>query len=386
MRTPPAALLLLAAGFLSGCGGADRGLRLVTLTDLTGPHAAIGQGIRMAVELALADRRAELLDAGWRIGLASFDAFESSPDLPDAVSRIAAQADVFCAVAHTSTDGNIAAAQILNAAGIPVLLPAETAPLPSGSGLAETAWLSADDPTRGGAIANWAAKSFADILLLMDSGRHAQAVGGGFLKRAGELGVSVSISPFPADDDPSGWALSIHRASPKLIVFSGSSSTAGTLLGSLENLEYSGAFFFAESEADDSLPEVFSSDRIRIYFSPAAEQSEAFLRPGHFAVAFRGAYDADAPDLSGLGYDAAAICLQSLLLAGNTGADPTTLRMEIAAEWRTDFMLHGLTGEYSPARRPCRTSIYVRSDDSPTGWQSVSPLADSGCGRVAGGG
>jgi ABC-type branched-subunit amino acid transport system substrate-binding protein len=390
MRAGPSVLLLLAAGILSGCAGTERGLRLILLTDLTGPHSPTGQGIRMAAELALTEHQSALSDAGWRVELAAFDACGSSPDLPGAISRIASQPDVFCAVVHTTAEGNISAAQILHAAGIPTVLPLDTSPLPAGERFPETAWLSPDDPTHGAAAAEWAAAAgFTDVFLLTDSSRHAQAVGEGFLQRAGDLGLSVSASLLPVEINSTAWIPSFNTASADLVVFSGSSGFAGSILGSLESLAYSGSFFFAESEGEDRLPKDFSSGTVRIFFSPAAEHSEDFLRAGRFADAFRDAYGTDPPDLAGPGYEAAAICLQSLLHAGGSDPASPSPRAGILAEWQTDVVFHGMTGDYSPARgRPCRISIFARPADSESAWEPVFPDpaaggTDSVCGWTA---
>jgi hypothetical protein len=193
----------------------------------------------------------------------------------------------------------------------------------------------------------------------------------------------------PMENDSSGWIPSFNNASPDLVVFSGSSVFAGSVLASLETLAYPGSFFFAESEGEDRLPKDFSSASIRIFFSPGVQHSEDFLRAGRFADAFRDAYGTDPPDLAGPGYDAAAICLQSLLRAG--GPDPASPapRAGILAEWQTGVVFHGTTGDYSPARgRPCRILIFTRPADSESAWEPVFPDAaaggaGAGCGWTA---
>ncbi len=382
-------VLLLAAGILTGCGKNERGLRILTLTDLTGPQSAIGQGIRMAAGLALLENQAALLDAGWRVDVTAFDTYASSQNLSDAVSQIASQPDAFCAVVHTDTAGNSSAEQILHTAGIPTILPLETTPLSAGGGHAETVWLSADDQTHGAAAAEWAAANAdSKIFLLTDSNRHAQAVGKGFLHRAEDLGLTVSVFPFSAGEDPSDWIPSFKSAAPQTVFFSGSSRLAGSTLGALEGLTFQGSFFFAESEAEDRLPKDFFSETIRLFFSPAAEHSEDFAKNSEFADKFRNAYEVDPPDLSALGYDAAAVCIQSLLKADGSDPSPSSLRARIISRWQSGEIFAGITGDFSPARgRPCRIPIFTRSPNTESPWTPVVSAgtmngAEDGCGRA----
>ncbi|MFN2299316.1 MAG: ABC transporter substrate-binding protein [Anaerolineales bacterium] len=369
---PPrlSAWLLLAAVVLGGCRWSGHSLRIITLTDLTGPKAIFGQGIRTAAGLALEDYREILLDAGWRVELTAFDAHPSAHDLPSAVSNMAFDPDVVCAVVHTGTGGNVSAAQIFHSAGIPTIVPAETAPLPSGPGLEDTVWLSADDRMHGATAAEWAvAAGQTRLFLLTDPDAHAKAVGEGFLLRAEELGGWVAGFPLSPEHYPSEWIPSFQAVEPDLVFFSGSSIVAGSILRDLEALSYHGSFFFAESEGEDRLAEDFASETIPLLYSPAVEYSEQLEQDVGFAERYRSASNADPPELSALGYDAAAICLQSLLALDSTNAGPSSPRKRILAEWHEGISFRGITGEYSTAGgRPRNVRIFVRNADSDGSW------------------
>jgi branched-chain amino acid transport system substrate-binding protein len=357
-----------------GCRRSEHGLRIVTLTDLTGPQAVVGQGIRLAAELALAENQTPLRNAGWRVELTAYDAYGFAQDLPASVSRLASQADAFCAVVHTGSEGNASASQILHAAGIPAVYPLETAPLPDGEEPMDTVWLSADDSTHGAAAAEWAAANARTIiLLLLDSNPHAQAVGEGFLRRAEDLGLSVSGVQLSAVQDPSEWIPSFYSTPPQLVFFSGSSDLAGSILAVLEDLSFHGSFFFAECEGENRLPKTFFSDTIPLFFSPAAEQSEDFMRIDGFADRFREAFGADPPDLSALGYDAAVVCLQTLLEIDASDTGPTSPRERTISIWQAGKTFQGITGGYSARGRPCRTALFTRFGNSESPWTPVLP-------------
>jgi ABC-type branched-subunit amino acid transport system substrate-binding protein len=362
LRTARAlALLLLGAGIFSGCGDSVRKLRLVTLTDLTGPNAAYGDGIRKAAGLALEEHRLALEKAGWQVELTAYDARGSVQDFTAAVSRIAAQPDVFCGILHTDTAKIFSAIPLLRTAGIPAVFPAETTPVPEDDPLSGTLWLSPDDSVHGAADAGWAAADgFTEVFMLAESGGHSQIIADGFLQRAETLTLPVTVFPLSPQQYSSAWILSFNNAAPRLVYYSGSAHALPALLADLERLGFQGSFFFAEGEAEDRLPTPVESDSIRFIFSPAAYRSEDILRDDPFAEKYRGAYEADPPPLSELGFDAAALCLQPLLQAGRGDPDPSVPRDAVRSAWRSGRTWEGYGGSYSlDGRRPCRTWIYT---------------------------
>jgi ABC-type branched-subunit amino acid transport system substrate-binding protein len=370
MKPLAPAFLLLWAGILTGCAQAERSFRIVTVTDLSGPQSEYGQGIRTAAALALEDQQAALLGAGWRVELSSLDASGSAQELASAVSRLAAQADTLCAVVHTAGGGNIDIAGIFHSAGIPTVLPAETAPVPAGNPLPEILWLSPDDRAHGAADAEWAADGGSSgVFLVLDSGDHAQAIGEGFLGRARDLGVSVTEIHFSPSEKISARLSSADSARPQWIYYSGSLDAVPSILGDLESAGYRGALFIAESEAEDSLPRIAVSGGIRLYFSPAAADSENFSRSAGFAEKYRQAYAAESPPLAALGYDAATFCLRAL--AGRKASDPRRIspRADILSDWRSGAEWKGVAGEYSADRqRLCPPPVFLLSKETGADW------------------
>jgi ABC-type branched-subunit amino acid transport system substrate-binding protein len=360
------ALLLLGAGLFSGCGEFVRKLRLVTLTDLTGPNAAFGDGIRKAAELALEDHREALEKAGWRVELTAYDARASAQDFAAAVYRIASQPEVFCAVVHTQTDRIFSAVSPLRTAGIPAVFPAETTPVPEDDPLSGTLWLSPDDNIHGAADAEWAAAAgFTNVFLLAASGGHSQTIADGFLQGAETFALQVTHFQLSPQKYSSAWVLSFNTAAPQLVYYSGSALAIPSLLADLERSGFEGSFFYAEGEAEERIPAAFESESIRFIFSPAAYHSEEIFRDLPFAEKYRGAYEADPPPLSELGFDAAALCLQPLLHAGAGDPDSSVPRDAVRSAWRSGGAWEGFGGLYSlNGRRSCRTWIYTFPQNS----------------------
>jgi ABC-type branched-subunit amino acid transport system substrate-binding protein len=376
------ALLLLGVGIFSGCGDAARRLKLVILTDLTGPDATTGSGIRKAAALALEADREALENDGWGVDLTAYDAHGSAQDFSAAVTRIVSQPDVICAVVHTGTAGNLLAVPLLRLAGIPAVFPAETAPLPENDPLAGTLWLSPDDRIHGAADAEWAAAGgFGGVLLLAESGGHSRTVADSFLQRAETL--HLTVTPFRVSSGPysSDWIPSFNSAAPQLVYYSGSAFAIPSFLAELERSGFHGSFLYAEGEVEDRIPSSFESDSIRLLFSPAAYHSEDFFQEDPFAEKYRRAYGADSPPLSELGFDASALCLEPLLSARAENPNRPAAREVILAAWRSGGTWEGLGGVYSlGGPRPCRTWMYSPPHDSITVWMPV-PAPNSPAGK-----
>ena len=363
------ALLLAGAGIFSGCGDATRRMRLVTLTELTGPHAQFGNGIRKAAGLALEEYRAALENAGWYVEIAAYDARGPAQDFSAAVSRIASQPDVLCTVVHAGTAGTFSALAPLRAAGIPAVFPAETAPLPDDDPLPGTLWLSPDDRIHGAADAEWAAANgFSGVFLLEESGAHSQAIADGFLERAETFSLPVTQFHLSAGQYSSAWVLSFNSTAPPLVYFSGSAFTIPPLVQDLEQSGFTGSFFYAESLAEDSIPAPLVPDSIQFIYSPAAFHSEESFHNEAFAEKYRAAYGSDPPPLSELGFDASALCLQPLLQKGNGDPILSAPRDAIRFAWQTGDTWEGFSGTYSlNGGRSRRTWIHIPSRDAITG-------------------
>jgi ABC-type branched-subunit amino acid transport system substrate-binding protein len=362
--------VLLGAVLLSACGNFERKLRLVTLTDLTGPQAVYGDGIRTAAALALADRSPLLEAAGWRIELTAYDARGSTEDLAADIARIAAQPDVFCAVVHTRTDGIFLSLPSLRAAGIPVVLPVETTPLSDDNAFPAAAWLSSDDRAHGAADADWAAANgFQSVFMLVESMDHSQTIAESFRQRAVFLSMDVTRQAVSSNRYSNAWILPFSAAAPQLVYFSGSAFAIPALLRALEETGYHGAFLFAEGEAEDQIPTPYQSDSIRLLFSPATADSEFFSRDSLFTEKYRAAYKVIPPPLSALGYDAASLCLQPLLETDALDPNFSAPRKMILSAWQKDGLSVGATGEYpAGGGRPCRTWMYSPPRDSAVDW------------------
>lgn len=373
-RRFPLFLLLIGAGILSACGRAERNLRIATFTNLTGPQAVFGQGIRRGTMLSLAAHRVALGEAGWHLETAAFDARVESDDLPAAVSRIASDPEIVCAIIQTDTAGNLSVAPLFHAAGIPAVLPAETAPLPAP--FPDAVLLSPEDSAHGSADAGWlAAQGFGRVFLLAGSDIHARNIAGGFLRRAESAGVNVFPAAVSDPNEPPAWSAAYSVSSPEIVYFSGSADRIAGLLGDLDRLGFHGPIFYAESDPQEELPEPPASFRTRFYFSPATADSESFGSIASFDREYRSAYGEDPPPLAALGFDAATACLLPLITRGRPAP-----RSQTASDWFSGIRFEGLTLTSDDlSARSCPGDLYVFSGETDAGWTPIPRDSTSGC-------
>jgi ABC-type branched-subunit amino acid transport system substrate-binding protein len=369
----PLALLILSAGILAACGRVERSVRIAVLTDLTGSHSVSGEGIRHAATLALEERRGALLAAGWNVELVAFDAHGSAPEWDSTLRTIVADPDTVCAVVHTDTVGNLSAAEIFHAAGVALILPAETASLPTAASRPETVFLSPDDRSHGASDAGWAlSRSSARIFLTTDSDNHSLAIGEAFRDRAQAGGSAVYTFRIQTPQDLSDWTSSFKSIRPDLVYFSGSSSLAQSLLDRMAASGFPGPLFFAQADPEDPLPATFASESVALVFSPATADSAGAAAFPAALDNYRSAYGVDPPAIAALGYDAAAICLSPFLKMEASGTNPFDARSWILEQLRAGGVFHGLTGSYEfKGERPGRIPIYFRAQSPGSGWTPV---------------
>jgi ABC-type branched-subunit amino acid transport system substrate-binding protein len=380
------ALLFLAAGILAACGRAERKVRIVALTALTGPSSVTGEGIRRAAALALDDRRGALLAAGWDVNLAVFDAHETAPDLETTARNIAADPSVACAVVQTGSDGNFAAAKIFHAAGIANILPGETTSLADPASQPETFYLSPDGGSHGASDAEWIlSRGAARILLTTDADARALAIAGGFRDAAQTGGATVYTFQINSDQDLSDWTTYDQSIRPDLVYFSGSSQLALSLLDRMIASKLPGSLFFAQDNPEDGLSSLFESDSVPLMFSPATPDSAGAAVASVLLEKYQQAYGSDPPTLAALGYDATALCLAPLLKKGTSDLSPDDARSWVLDQLRGSSIYPELTGFYAPGGgRPCRAPIYIGAQNPLFGWTLVpapepAPQTTPGC-------
>jgi branched-chain amino acid transport system substrate-binding protein len=373
---------LLLAGALISCGRAGREVRIATLTDLTGPRAFFGEGIRRAAGLAAEEWAPGLQSSGWRVRLDAYDAFGAQEAFTDTVHRMAADPEIACAVIHTDTDGNEQAIRIFHTAGLANILPAETADFDPGGLPPETAVLPPSDLRRGAAAADWSnARGDGKILLLFDSGARAVAVADGLRNRADALGLAVYALTISDGEGVSRKISPFLAVKPDSIFYSGSPQIGLPVLQYLDHAGFSGPFFYIESEAEDRLPDAFSSDTVPLFFSPAAPDSEPFASTPSFSEKYRAAYGEDSSPLAEPGYDAATFCLASLLAAGRNEAGPLPSRSRVASFLHSGKLFQGVTGSYEfSGGRSCIVAIYRFQPPPSAAWVRLPESAgESDC-------
>jgi len=373
MKRATLALFLLSAGILAACGRVERKVRIAVLTDLTGPRAVYGEGIRRAAALALEERRVALLAAGWDVDLAAFDAHSSAPELDATIRAIASDPDTFCAVVHTDFEGNLAAAKIFHPAGLANILPAETASLPDPASQPETLFLSPDDRSHGASDAEGAlSRAAVRILLTTDGDTHALSIAAGFRERAQSGGLTVYNFQIISEQDLADWTSSYQSIRPDLVYFSGSSQLALSLLDRMAASGFPGSLFFAQDNPEDPLPSHFTSDSVTLMFSPAtADSGGAAVVPAAINN-YRTAYGADPPAMAALGYDAGSFCLSPLLKKSTGNLSPASARSWVLDQLRAGGVYPGLTGSYNlGGERPCQIPIYLGAQNSLSGWTPV---------------
>jgi ABC-type branched-subunit amino acid transport system substrate-binding protein len=364
------ALLILSAGMLAACGRVERKVRIAVLSDLTGPRSASGEGIRLAAALALEERRAALLAAGWNVELEAFDAGGPAPDWDATLRSIAADPLTVCAVLHAGRDVNFSAADIFQSAGLAFVLPAETALLPSSVSSLPAVYLAPDDRIHGASDAGWAlSRSPARILLTTDSDPHALSIGEGFRDRAQSGGSAVFSYRINTPQDLSDWSASFKSIRPDLVYFSGSSGLAQSILERMAASGSAGPLFYAQDDPEDPLPAAFASESLPLVFSPATADSAGAAALSAARDKFHAAYGADPPALAALGYYAAAICLSLLLQRNPADLLPTDARSWVLDRLRAGGVFSGLTGSYSlDGERPGRVPIYLHAPKPGSAW------------------
>jgi branched-chain amino acid transport system substrate-binding protein len=131
-------------------------IRLATHSPLTGPLAALGEGIRLGTQLAVEQKAGGLARAGVSVEVVAFDD-EATPDVGIAnARRIVSDPTIVAVIGHLNSGVALPASEIYRDAGLVMISPANTNPAITDRGLFNVNRVLGRDDVQSGAAAQYA--------------------------------------------------------------------------------------------------------------------------------------------------------------------------------------------------------------------------------------
>ena len=363
--------LLIAAFSLSGltCGGERSAPKAASQADipvgvyaaLTGPTATFGRGTREGVELAAEEiNAAGGLLGGRKIRLIVEDDQGKPEEAATVVTRLITSNDVIAVIGENISANSLAAAPILQRAGVPMISPSSTNPAVTEKGdfIFRVCFI---DSYQGDALAKFARETLKlERVAIIQDVKNAYSVGlaeffgKGFAKRGGTITGVQSYSE--GDADVRAQLTALRSTKPQAIVIPGYYTDVGTIALQARDLGINVPLLGGDGWDSPALLEIGGAALNGSYFANHYSVSEQRPEVQNFVKKFRAKHGKDPDSLNALSYDAMRLLADSIQKAGSVEGKAIRDRLAIVKDFP------GVCGVISmgPDRNPIKPVVILK--------------------------
>ncbi|MCC6221026.1 MAG: branched-chain amino acid ABC transporter substrate-binding protein [Deltaproteobacteria bacterium] len=227
-------LILLSAMLLGGCGGEKNNVvKLAVVSPLTGDVAAMGQGMKRGVDMAVDEANAAKVLGDKTIVMEAFDDRADPKEAVNAANRIISDRRILGVIGHLNSGCSIPASQIYAKRNLVMISPASTNPKLTLQGLKNVFRVCTTDDVQGSQAADFAVQTLnaKRMAVIHDKTAYGQGLAENFQKRAQEL--QAEVTGFDGidigDKDFKALLTAIKTKQPELIYFGGMYTEGGLL-------------------------------------------------------------------------------------------------------------------------------------------------------------
>jgi len=238
-------IMALVVSFgLSGCGkkagtggqdaGGDNIIKIASVSPLSGPQAAFGDSVRMGVEMAIEENKAEMEKAGFKVEFTPQDD-QGDPKMGVAIAqKLVTDPNVLAVAGHMNSGVTIPASEVYAKANLAMYTPIATNPQITDRGLKNVGRVCGRDDVQGASAAQFAFDTLKSksAFIVHDKTAYGQGIAEEFKKKAEALGMKVLgfDGVTPGEVDFSAVVNKIVQAKPDVVYHGGTYTEGGLIL------------------------------------------------------------------------------------------------------------------------------------------------------------
>ncbi|WP_299756321.1 branched-chain amino acid ABC transporter substrate-binding protein [uncultured Chloroflexus sp.] len=323
-------------------------VKIATQGPLSGGQAALGTGMKNAVELAIEQLNAQLSPLGVKFEVVPFDD-QAKPEVGSANAKnIVSDQDILCVVGHLNSGVALASLPDYKNARLPMVSPANTNPNITEGGYEVAFRVVGRDDVQGSVAEKFAREELKvkSVYIIHDTTAYGQGVAEFFRKAAEANGIQVlGFEGTEEKSDFSAILTPILAANPDLIFFGGIYDQAGPLFRQARDRGITAQFMGPDGLDSDELVKLAGDAVDKMYYTSVAAPVSQFPKAAKYATDYQAAYGEGAPPFSAQAFDAANICAAGILSAAITaGGKPT--RAQVLEAIRNLPPFPGITGTF----------------------------------------
>jgi ABC-type branched-subunit amino acid transport system substrate-binding protein len=334
MRSAVIALLVVVCTALPAPVSAQRGtVKLSTQSPLSGDLAALGEGIKLAAQLAVDRLKEPIEKAGFRVELAPFDD-QARPDVGVTNAKaIIADSEILAVVGHLTGGVTLPASEVYKDVGLAMISPAATDPLVTDRGLPNVSRVCGRDDVQAAVAAQFAHDTLKarTVYIVHTRSPYGRTIGETFQDHAKRLGVQVL--GFESTDERTSFGpllRPIKAKNPALLFFAGEYPQAAPLFRQARDEGIAAPLMGPDGLDSSELLTLAGEAVIGMHYTTVAGPIKEYPKAREFADEYRRRYGKEPEAFAAHAYDAAAIALKAVATAIREGRGQPATREAVA--------------------------------------------------------
>jgi len=350
-------LLLAVTMAVTACGGAAAPtaapaaaggtIKIATQTPLSGGLAAVGEGMKNAVQLAVEQNSGPLKAMGFTVQVVPFDD-QAKPEVGVANAKnIISDPDILGVVGHYNSGVQIPSSEEYHGASLVNVSPANTNPKVTDRLYLEVNRVCGRDDIQGVVGEQFALNELKakSVYILHDKTTYGQSIAEFFRKAAEKDGLKVlgfEGTEEKANFDP--ILTPIQAANPDLIYFGGMFDQAGVMFKQARDKGIKATFMGPDGLDSADLVKIAGDAAKGMYYTTVAGPVSYYPEAAKFATDYKAKFGKDPEPFGAQAYDSTVILLKSIEKAAKDAGNKKPTRAAVRDAVRATKDFKGLTG------------------------------------------
>src|SRR5712691_8528551 len=320
-------------------------IKIATQTPLSGGQASIGESIKLAVQLAIEQKKGALEKMGFKVELVPYDD-QAKPDVGVANAKnIIVDKNILLVIGHFNSGVAIPSSEVYKDVQLAMISPANTNPVVTDRNLLSVNRVCGRDDVQGEVGAKFA-KEFLKIktaYIVHDKTTYGQGVAEFFRDSSKKLGIEVL--GFEGTEEKSNFdpiITPIKAKNPDVVYFGGIYDQGAPFFKQAREKGIKSKFMGPDGMDCSDLTKIAGKNVVGMYYTSAAGPASALPKAKQFVDDFKKKFGKNPEPYAAEAYDAVTVALKAIEAAAKGGKAPSREDVSVAVR---KVKLAGITGE-----------------------------------------
>ena len=321
-------------------------IKIATQTPLSGGQASIGESIKLAVQLAIEQKKAAIEKLGFKVELVPYDD-QAKPDVGVANAKnIIVDKNILLVIGHFNSGVAIPSSEVYKDVQLAMISPANTNPVVTDRNLLNVSRVCGRDDVQGEVGAKFA-KDFMKIksaYVVHDKTTYGQGVAEFFRDSSKKLGIDVL--GFEGTEEKSNFdpiVTPIKAKNPDIVYFGGIYDQGAQFYKQVREKGVKSRFLGPDGMDASDLTKIAGKTVVGMYYTTAAGPVALYPKAKDFAKSYKEKFKKDPEPYAAEAYDATSVGLKAIEAAVNEAGGKMPSREAVSVAIRKS-KYEGITG------------------------------------------